>query len=155
MEVAFWLTLWSVLPTPPAPRTGNDKEQPTLTSQLAEKKIFDVERAIDISATSFPSEKELEELERGMEGCQHGWFDSCFEGAKLHYRKWLPPGKPKGIIIWMHGISAHSGRAIVLDGKRKLDMPLQCESWLKEGFALYSFDHYGHGKIFHENRGTL
>lgn len=146
-EVAFWLILAAILPTPPAPESKpSAKENETLTSKLTKKSIFGVERAIDIAESVFPSSQELADLEQGMEGCQHGWFESCFEGAKLHYRKWLPHGKPKAIVIWMHGISAHSGRAIILDdGKRKLDMPLQCDAWLNEEYALYSFDHYGHG----------
>jgi alpha-beta hydrolase superfamily lysophospholipase len=140
MDVAAWFSLWFLLPTPP--KEGGDRPE------ITQKHIFGVDRAIDIADNVFPSEKVLAELECGIDGCEHGWLDSCFEGAKLHYRKWVPPNgiKAKGIVIWLHGIAAHSGRALVLDdGKRKLGMALQCECWVKAGYALYALDYYGHG----------
>jgi len=53
--------------------------------------------------------------------------------------------KPKAIIIWMHGIQTHSGRAHILKDGRKINMALLSDKMLKEGFALYAFDMTGHG----------
>ena len=112
-------------------------------------KVFGVERLIDASV--FPSAAEINELERRSPPCEHGWFDSCYQSAKLHYRKWIPTvgtgsaEAPKAIVIFMHGISTHSGKAVVLPDGRKLNAALQAESLLKEGIALYAFDLYGHG----------
>jgi hypothetical protein len=72
---------------------------------MVKHKIFGVERDIDIPSDVFPTESEMAKLEDCMPGCKHGWFDSVVDGAKLHYRKWLPKGKPKAIVIFMHGIS--------------------------------------------------
>lgn len=149
MEVAAWFALFFVLPVPIA-TTSSTKEKAadvSMSSVTSTKRIFGVDRAIDIPPDVFPSETKLAELEHGMEDCEHLWFDSCYEGAKLHYRKWLPKGgkKPKGIVIWLHGIAAHSGRALVTTEKRKLGMALQSDAWTKEGYAFYAFDQYGHG----------
>lgn len=141
MEVAAWFALFFTLPVPPDP---NKKNVP-LTSLASPKKVFGVERRIDIDESVFPNAEQLAELEKGMETCEHGWMESCFENAQLHYRKWLPSKPPKGIIIWLHGIAAHSGRSLVLGGDRKLGMALQCERWIQEGYALYALDYYGHG----------
>jgi alpha-beta hydrolase superfamily lysophospholipase len=141
MEVAAWFALFLALPPPPDPK----KKDLPVTSLASPKTIFGVERRIDIDDKVFPTDEQLVELEKGMEGCEHGWMESCFEGAQLHYRKWVPSGTtPKGIIVWLHGIAAHSGRSLVL-GDRKLGMALQCERWIQEGYALYALDYYGHG----------
>jgi len=149
MAEILWLSLFFLLPAPPALDDKNEKDAVAAAlKSITKKKIFGVERAIDIPGAVFPSQEAITEMEQGMEGCEHLWFDSCYGGAKLHYRKWLPKNKkPKGIILWLHGISAHSGRALVNhDGKqRKLGMALQCEEWVKAGYALYAFDYYGHG----------
>ena len=169
MEVVGWFVLFFVLPVPSS--TAAFSKDVNLNSSSSKKKscqerpvvskkhIFGVDRAIDIPSDVFPSETALAELERGMEGCEHGWMESCFEQAQLHYRKWLPASgtatttkkKPKGVVLWLHGIAAHSGRSLILDDDdddnkhRKLGMALQKEAWLKEGYALYALDFYGHG----------
>jgi len=145
MEVVAWFALFFVWPLPSDSDGKSSKSLPsTITSK---KQIFGEDRAIDIPDDVFPNKEQLFELEEGMEGCEHGWITSCFEGAQLHYRKWKPTtSKPKGVVIWIHGIAAHSGRSLVLkEKKRKLGMALQCDSWLKEGYALYALDLYGHG----------
>lgn len=111
--------------------------------------VFGVEANIDLPEVL--TEKELEELgldgQKILPGCQHGWFESSVEGgAKLHYRKFLPKkGKPKAIVVFAHGIHAHGGHGVVMDDGRKLNMSLMVEQCMSEGFALYSFDYYGHG----------
>lgn len=154
MEVVGWFVLFFIVPAPKALTKGGSSlvrvaPPPSLTSLASKKRVFGVDRAIDIPGDVFPSEIALAELERGMEDCEHLWTESCFEGAQLHYRKWKPAenSKPKGVVIWLHGIAAHSGRSLVMeeDNNRKLGMALQREAWLKAGYALYALDMYGHG----------
>lgn len=159
MEVVGWFVLFFVLPVPSSAAafskdvklTSNKKssQDRAAAPAISKKRIFGVDRAIDIPEDVFPNEQALADLERGMEGCEHGWMESCFEQAQLHYRKFLPKEatKPKGIVLWLHGIAAHSGRSLVMedDNHRKLGMALQKEAWLKEGYALYALDFYGHG----------
>ena len=157
MEVVGWFALFFFLPAPSASPKGissqntcSSREAPLALSLASKKRIFGEDRAVDIPDDVFPSEKALAELERGMEDCEHGWMESCFEGAQLHYRKWTPKStttKPKGVVLWLHGIAAHSGRSLVMedDNNRKLGMALMRETWLKEGYALYALDYYGHG----------
>ncbi|CAB9510458.1 Monoglyceride lipase [Seminavis robusta] len=80
-----------------------------------------------------------------LPNCEHGWFTSVYKGAKLHYRRFLPKGKVKGIVVWMHGITSFSGVAFVDDDGRKINMALLSEQITKQGYACYAFDMYGHG----------
>jgi hypothetical protein len=104
--------------------------------------------------------------------CDHGWFESSYQSAKLHYRKWLPPAtttdtaqtaprSPRAVVIFMHGISTHSGKAFVRtplldnDGatttescrRRCLGVALLAEVLVQRphDIAVYAFDQYGHG----------
>ena len=115
-------------------------------------KIFGAEPDIQIPQDCFIKDDELEAMEATMPGCEHGWFNSVYQGANLHYRKWLPPvgAKPKGIVVNMHGITASCGRGFIADdsnGKfRKLNMSLQAQVLVEQqGYALYAFEQYGHG----------
>jgi Serine aminopeptidase, S33 len=93
------------------------------------------------------TDENIQCMEKWLPGCEHGWFQSCYRSAKLHYRKWLPspPSQsPKAIVIFMHGISTHCGKAIVLNG-RKMCMALLSDTLLDQTVALYAFDLYGHG----------
>jgi len=133
--------------------------------------VFGVERDIDIHSSDFPTEAERRDMEdRFPVPCRHGWFDSTSTNPpkKLHYRCFLPPtstnnsnnndndtttttkqqqqSDPKAIIIWMHGIQTHSGRAHVLTSGRTINMALLCEQIVvKHQYALYCFDMMGHG----------
>lgn len=106
--------------------------------------VFGVEREIDVQ--DFPSEEEIIVLENMMPPLEHGWFDSAFDSAKLHYRKWMPTSAPNAVVIYMHGILSHSGRSHDFgpDG-RKINMSLTASFLLEENCALYAFDLYGHG----------
>lgn len=85
------------------PRTGS----PTPTI-MVKYDLWDKEVDIDIPKDVFPSDEEMCSLEAVFpNNMEHGWFES--NGSQLHYRKFLPSGKPKGLIIWQHGIQAHSG----------------------------------------------
>ena len=55
-------------------------------------KVFGVERDIDIAAQVFPTPEEVKAMEAPLGEHQHGWFDSCIGGAKLHARAFLPNG---------------------------------------------------------------
>jgi acylglycerol lipase len=61
-----------------------------------------------------------------------------FKGQKelnLYYQSWLPDGKPKAVLLIVHGLAEHSGRYGNL-----------VDYFLPKGYALYSLDHQGHGK---------
>ena len=113
--------------------------------------VFGVERDIDIAKDDFPTPQEITKLEEAFgEDCQHGWFDSVYEGAKLHYRKKLPSGNKqsppvRAIVCWMHGIQAHGGNGDILQNGRKIEKALLAEEFNKHGFAFYAHDKYGHG----------
>jgi acylglycerol lipase len=98
---------------------------------------------VDIPKEVFPSDDEFKAMEDRMPGCQHGWFES--NGSQLHYRKFLPSGKPKGVVVYMHGIQTHSGKAFILENGRKINMALMSDSLTKAGYALYALDMLGHG----------
>jgi len=137
-----------------AASTGNSTNTTTkTTTEMPTYKVFGVERKIDVPQDRFPTAAELEELEGGaiLPGCEHGWYDSCVEGAKLHYRKFLPKS-PKAVVIYQHGIHTHGGKAMVVDdnsggggGRRKVNAALMSEVFVKNNVALYAPDMYGHG----------
>jgi hypothetical protein len=101
-------------------------------TSMVKHQIFGVERDIDIPADVFPTANELQEFDDLFAGVntEHGWFDSCYGGAKLHYQKWLPGAaggtKPKAIIIYMHGIQSNAVKGFTLEGGsgRKVNTPL-------------------------------
>ncbi|HKP67803.1 MAG TPA: lysophospholipase [Pyrinomonadaceae bacterium] len=64
--------------------------------------------------------------------------ESSFEGVgglKIATRSWQPEGKPRAIMILVHGFNAHSGY-MVWPG----------EQFTANGFASYALDHRGRGK---------
>jgi len=105
--------------------------------------LWGKEVEIDIPKEVFPTDIELKAMEETMPGCQHGWFEST-NGLQLHYRKFLPKGKPKGVVVFQHGIQTHSGKSFILEG-RKLNMALHSDVLTKAGYALYGLDMLGHG----------
>mmetsp|Transcript_41831 Transcript_41831/g.100832 ORF Transcript_41831/g.100832 Transcript_41831/m.100832 type:complete len:406 (+) Transcript_41831:90-1307(+) len=112
-----------------------------------QRTVFGSKVTIEIDNESFPSEKEIESMDETLPGCQHGYFESSsksHENAQLHYRYWLPEGDVKGVAIFFHGINSHTGRGLVLDG-RKLSFSLMSDQFLQHGIALYCLDQYGHG----------
>ncbi|MEA3055955.1 MAG: hypothetical protein QOD30_1387, partial [Actinomycetota bacterium] len=56
------------------------------------------------------------------------------DGIEISYRRWLPTGTPKALVVIAHGASEHSGRydrfATFLTGR---------------GYAVVAPDHRGHG----------
>jgi acylglycerol lipase len=64
--------------------------------------------------------------------------ESSFEGVgglKIATRSWQPEGKPRGVMILVHGFNAHSGY-MVWPG----------EQFAANGLASYALDHRGRGK---------
>jgi alpha-beta hydrolase superfamily lysophospholipase len=113
---------------------------------MVQRKIFGVERNIEIPDDVFPTAEELETMEGYLgPNSEHGWFDSNYKSAKLHYRKWLPDKKPRAIIVYAHGIQSHIGSAHVFPDGRKINAALRVEAFNKAGFAVYGHDIYGHG----------
>ena len=98
---------------------------------------------LDIPEEKFPTEEELQALDDALPGCEHGWFES--NGYQLHYRRFMPQGKPKGVVVYQHGILAHTGNAFVLKNGRKVNGALMSDALTKAGYALYGLDMLGHG----------
>jgi acylglycerol lipase len=136
MEVAFCLVAWSL-----APRLIQALSSSRIESSANNKamRVFGVDRNIDIPLV--PTEDELTDI---VPGCDHLWYESCVEGAKLHYRK-VVPKSPKAILVYVHGIQTHGGKAFVLSNGRKINFALLADVCMKEDIALYAPDMYGHG----------
>ncbi len=57
------------------------------------------------------------------------------DGLDLYRQSWLPEGKARANLIFVHGVGEHSGRYANL------------VAWFgPKGYALHGFDHRGHGK---------
>ncbi len=56
-------------------------------------------------------------------------------GRKIFFQTWHPEEKPRATIIIAHGYAEHSGR-----------YTYTAEYLVRQGFAVYAPDHYGHGK---------
>lgn len=56
-------------------------------------------------------------------------------GRKVFFQTWHPDTKPKATILIVHGYAEHSGR-----------YTYAAEYLVRQGFAVYAQDHYGHGK---------
>jgi alpha-beta hydrolase superfamily lysophospholipase len=108
-----------------------------------------IQKDLPPSLASVPAIQQLEScFDSARYTCEHGWIDSVDkDGAKLHYRRFLPMNKknPKGIIVWLHGIQGFGGGAFVLEtGPAK--MALVADRFVgEEGYAVYALDLYGHG----------
>lgn len=63
-----------------------------------------------------------------------GEFPGC-QDLKLYYQGWLPSNKPRAILLVAHGLAEHSGCYLNL-----------VNHFVPQGYAIYSFDHQGHGK---------
>ena len=99
---------------------------------------------LDIPKEAFPTDAEIQAMEDALPECQqHGWFES--NGAQLHYRKFMPPEQPRGVVVYQHGILAHTGNAFILKDGRKVNSALMADSFNKAGYALYALDMLGHG----------
>jgi len=77
----------------------------------------------------------------------HGYFPSESTGCQLHYRVCLPDKNQevKGILVFQHGIAAHSGTAFKLSSGRVTNYALLTNSMVKAGYGVYLLDMYGHG----------
>jgi acylglycerol lipase len=57
------------------------------------------------------------------------------DGARLPYRAWLPDGRPRAVILALHGFNDYS---------KAFDAPAQ--EWAKAGIATYAYDQRGFGE---------
>ena len=65
---------------------------------------------------------------------QEGFFKSV-RNVNIYYQCWLPEGKPRAVLLIVHGLAEHCGRyANVVD------------QFVPQGYAVYGVDHIGHGK---------
>ena len=65
---------------------------------------------------------------------EDGFFKGV-RGAKTYYQYWLPDADPRAVILISHGLAEHSGRYMNV-----------VNHLVPHGYALYSLDHYGHGR---------
>jgi len=103
---------------------------------------------IEIPEEVFPDETWRNEKDVLFDSPHHGFFESCHEAKKLHYRKNLPrEGTPvRAIVVWQHGIHGQSGYGMKCssDG-RYCDMALRVRMMNDKGYAVYAHDQLGHG----------
>jgi alpha-beta hydrolase superfamily lysophospholipase len=57
------------------------------------------------------------------------------DGARLPLRAWLPEGKPKAVILGLHGFNDYSHA-----------FAAPAEAWAKDGIATYAYDQRGFGE---------
>jgi acylglycerol lipase len=57
------------------------------------------------------------------------------DNLKIHTEAWLPGADAKGVVVLSHGAAEHIGRYAHVAGR-----------FVSEGFAVYGYDHRGHGK---------
>jgi acylglycerol lipase len=65
-------------------------------------------------------------------------IEGTFEGVRdtnIYYQAWLPEGEVKAVLLVVHGLGEHSGRYVDL-----------ADHFVPLGFAVYAFDHIGHGR---------
>jgi alpha-beta hydrolase superfamily lysophospholipase len=55
--------------------------------------------------------------------------------ANLYYQAWLPEGEVKAVLLVVHGLGEHCGRYMNV-----------VNHFVPLGYAVYGFDHIGHGK---------
>lgn len=67
---------------------------------------------------------------RHIEGNIHG-----VRNNGIYYQAWLPHGEAKAVLLLVHGLGEHSGRHMNL-----------VNHFVPLGYAIYSFDHIGHGR---------
>jgi len=65
---------------------------------------------------------------------EEGFFQGV-RGVRIYQQCWLPDGKPKAVLLVVHGLGEHCGR---YSNVVNYLVPL--------GYALYGLDHLGHGK---------
>ncbi|MBV1727487.1 MAG: lysophospholipase [Candidatus Desulforudis sp.] len=84
--------------------------------------------------------KKLEQLKKQLlaEVTDNHGFLEVKDGKRLFYRYWLPDGNPKCVILFVHGLSLHSGSAPY--GANIAEPVLR-----DYGAAVYAFDMRGHG----------
>ncbi len=102
---------------------------------------------IEIPEDIFPDESWRQKKDVLFDNPEHGFFQSCYENKKLHYRKNLPPsGTPvKAIVIYQHGIHGQSGYGMQCKDGRYCDMALRIRMLNAKGYAVYAHDQLGHG----------
>lgn len=66
---------------------------------------------------------------------REGYFPSANQTDNIYYQSLTPKDSPCGILLVLHGMRSHSGRYEAF-------LRFFCE----RGFAVYAYDHAGHGK---------
>src|ERR687898_2348389 len=63
-----------------------------------------------------------------------GDFIQTADGTLLPLRSWLPVGKPKAVILGLHGMNDYSK-----------SFAIPAERWRRDGIATYAYDQRGFG----------
>ncbi|RYI33778.1 MAG: alpha/beta fold hydrolase [Acetobacteraceae bacterium] len=61
------------------------------------------------------------------------------DGARLPYRSWLPAGRPKAVLLVLHGFGDYSRNAF----------QIPAEIFVAQGIAVYAYDQRGFGAAPH------
>jgi hypothetical protein len=121
--------------------------QAKIKRNMVKYTLWDTSVDIEIPYGTFPSESEIKAVDALFpSSLKHGYFTTTSTGCKLHYRVCYPPSEQlKGILVFQHGIMAHSGTAFKLKSGRVTNYALLAHSMVKAGYAVYLLDMYGHG----------
>jgi alpha-beta hydrolase superfamily lysophospholipase len=65
---------------------------------------------------------------------QEGFFKGPHD-SRIYYQAWLPETPPKAVLLIVHGLAEHCGRYMNV-----------VNHFVPLGYAVYGFDHLGHGK---------
>ena len=109
-------------------------------STFEKRELFGKTVEIQIPSEVFPTDEQIKAMDEITgPNCQHGWYEGYEAGetVNLHYRYWLPPKAPKGILIFTHGIMVETSHGLNAEG-RKLDMSLVVDTFLAKGFTVYA-----------------
>ena len=107
------------------------------------RKLWGKDVVIDLE--TFPTEDIISSIDGLTPHVEHGWFRGSGD-YWLHYRKFVPKEEPKAVVIYQHGIQAHSGIGYTLKDETKVtNYALLAEQLVENGIAVYLLDMRGHG----------
>ncbi|KAL7546063.1 hypothetical protein ACHAWF_009471, partial [Thalassiosira exigua] len=99
---------------------------------------------IEIPEDVFPDAEWIQDQDVLFDHPEHGWFESSYRGKRLHFRKNVPTGRVRAVVVWHHGICGQSGFGMKI-GDRYTDHALRVRAMVAAGIAVYALDALGHG----------
>ncbi len=121
---------------------------------MVQYNLWGEEVNLDLSKDTFPTKKEIQNMDDLLFNCSHGYFETPvshrnkYGGIKLHYRKFTPPSDKctvvRGVCVYQHGIHSEGGMGCIIDGSL-YKYSLLSKMLTESGYILYVVDLRGHG----------